>query len=113
MKRECQRRHYASHKEELQRKSREFHRQLRGNNRTFASSENSVVKGVKKFLQASGKAERSQMLIMLYQAKKLSDNQLADSRTYPAHLLVMLTKHSFYVLFLFHTLSIQLNQAKN
>ena len=38
---------------------------------TFASSENSVVKGVKKFLQASGKAERSQMLIMLYQAKKL------------------------------------------
>ena len=29
------------------------------------------------------------------------------------HLLVMLTKHSFYVLFLFHTLSIQLNQAKN
>ena len=156
MKRECQRRHYASHKEELQRKSREFYRQLRGNNRTFASSENSVVKGVKKFLQASGKAERSQMLIMLYQAKKLSDNQLADSRTHPAfvpngthfavveetdgyllyiviahcfldfllfilafivigedasgqivHLLVMLTKHSFYVLFLFHTLSIQ------
>ena len=49
MKRECQRRHYASHKEELQRKSREFHRQLRVNNRTFASSENSVVKveGVK------------------------------------------------------------------
>ena len=44
MKRECQRRHYASHKEELQRKSREFHRQLRVNNRTFASSENSVVK---------------------------------------------------------------------
>ena len=29
---------------------------------TFASLENSVVKGVKKFLQASGKAERSQML---------------------------------------------------
>ena len=44
MKRECQRRHYASHKEELQRKSREFYRQLRVNNRTFASSENSVVK---------------------------------------------------------------------
>ena len=44
MKRECQRRHYASHKEELQRKSREFHRQLSVNNRTFASSENSVVK---------------------------------------------------------------------
>lgn len=29
------------------------------------------------------------------------------------HLPVMLTKHSFYVLFLFHTLSIQLSKAKN
>ena len=39
---------------------------------TLASSENSVVKGVKKFLQASGKAERSQMFIMLYQAKLMA-----------------------------------------